>query len=233
MELQVKQRSDLWFEVRRKHFTASEIDALMTGGKTRETYIEKKVNEWLGIDEKAYKTEWMQRGIDFEDDAREAFARATLSIVRECGFLVNPIFRGVGGSPDGIIERTWQSVEIKIPTPKRFMSYRYIVDNDSLKKAERKYYTQMQTCMMLGGFQSGYFVAYCPEAGEGRNLHYALIRRDESYIRDIASACEIALRERDTILSALGRETQENYYKYKIIDNGEEESEFEAEFISF
>lgn len=141
------QGSDEWHGVRAKCFTASEFAPFFLESRTevqrkaRKRIIRKKVRELLhqgaiGYDEWELAEierdrnleKWngdIARGNAMEQTAREAYKSQFDVGVDQVGFIYND--GGFGCSPDGLIgldgERAEYGIEIKSPSPVKFLSY--------------------------------------------------------------------------------------------------------------
>lgn len=74
-------------------------------------------------------------------------------------------------------------VEVKCPTPKKFMEYmNEIKDNDTLKSVNPIYFYQTQAEMSCTGLDKADFVVFCPFLKH--NIHIVEITRDESVIAE-------------------------------------------------
>lgn len=157
--LDMEQRTPEWFQARLGIPTASGFCKLMTASlkssTQAEVYQNQLVAEWYtGAPEYNYISEAMQRGIDLEPTAVEAYEFATDKDVEQVGFIYKDEDRLVGASPDGLCGAT--GVEIKCPLPSTHVSYLLL---GGLPAA---YTAQVQGSMYVAGLDEWDFVSYCP-----------------------------------------------------------------------
>lgn len=99
------QRTAQWDADRLGRITASKIRDVMEKKSGRETYKWKLIAERIACRKsEQFTTKAMQWGIDMEDDAREFYAVRYDSPVAQVGFLVHPVYRFAGASPDGLVD---------------------------------------------------------------------------------------------------------------------------------
>jgi hypothetical protein len=115
-------------------------------------------------------------------------------ILSECG--------NWGGTPDGI---TFESgLEVKCPESKTHLLYLSIVDAETLKAEEPKYYWQIQACMALIGKDHWHFVSYDPRFyAEHLRLHHAVIERVQDDVDLMLSRINQAVEKRDALINQL------------------------------
>lgn len=116
----VQQRSAEWFAARAGKFTASRLAALMARTRSgpaasrANLIVELALERLTGTCDAGYTSMAMQRGIDLEAEARQAYAaRAQVEVV-QVGFFPHPTLAYVGFSPDGLVGNDGL-VEIKCP----------------------------------------------------------------------------------------------------------------------
>jgi len=170
-----EQGTEEWHRARLGIPTASNFDRIMTAsGKPStqaETYMNQLVAEWYtGEATNGYINDAMQRGIELEPLAREAYEFATDSEVEQVGFVYKDADKLCGCSPDGLmIDR---GVEIKCPLPGTHVSYLLAGGLPS------KYVGQLQGSMYVTGLELWDFCSYCP----GFPPLIITVERDEDYI---------------------------------------------------
>ena len=157
--LELEQRTPEWFLARLGIPTASSFSKLMTASlqpsTQAEVYQNQLVAEWYtGTPEYTYVNEAMQRGIDLEPTAVEAYEFATDKEVDRVGFIYKDEGGLVGCSPDGLCGDT--GVEIKCPLPSTHVAYLLA---GGLPAA---YTAQVQGSMYVSGLGKWDFVSYCP-----------------------------------------------------------------------
>ena len=206
-----------WLDARAGHFTGSDFHQympLLKTGKLSETAkkeLSKKILENFGYRFDTFQTPAMQRGIELEPTAREAYSFVYGKDIQEVGFVDLEKYHA-GCSPDGVIyEETSVLDDIEcrkdingeltlIQTkPKLFKIQRIkeIVEikcpmietfvsylDDEFMNAE--YYTQMQFNMFITGADVCHFVVYHPDF----NLIVRDIPKDEEMQNKIQTALE-------------------------------------------
>jgi putative phage-type endonuclease len=166
----VQQGTPEWFDVRRGVFTASIASKLLTPtGKLSASRFDEEarlVAERLGLQEPAapFSTEWMERGIGMEDEARDWFQFVTGNAVDVVGFVTNPAVPWIGCSPDALTN-TIEPVELKCPKPSTHL--RWLIADELPKEHIQQVHFQMVVCGAgKGRFHDprirGWFMSYCP-----------------------------------------------------------------------
>lgn len=118
------QKSAEWFALRSRHFlTASHAQAIGNGGKGLETLVWEKLAERYAGSGESYTNSDIERGNEFEAEARALYEASTFQSVREVGFVTNhAISILAGASPDGLIG-TDGLLEIKCPNATKFFRH--------------------------------------------------------------------------------------------------------------
>lgn len=138
-EIDVDQLSEKWFELRLRRLTSSLFPKLMPSSrqkmtdwnKTQLDIIMRIASQILtGERKETFQSESMTRGITVEKEAIKAYELETMQIVRPSGFWV--INDNLGDSPDGIIESSQKTVEIKCPDSHTHLKY-YLNSEELLK----------------------------------------------------------------------------------------------------
>jgi putative phage-type endonuclease len=156
----VIQKSEEWFELRRKYpLTASKAQAIATGGKGLETLVwEVLAEKYSFADKERVTNKDMERGADLEDQARDIYQLQTGCEVYEIGFITNEEISPVGGvSPDGGIKDQSGGIEIKCFDDTKH--FKYSVEGLT---PESQYEWQMQMQMLFAGWRFVDFCAYNP-----------------------------------------------------------------------
>ena len=183
--LDCEQRTPDWYAARLGKPTASNFAKLLTPTgkpcKSADEYINSLIAERIiGREKDVYISEWMQRGIDLEPDARKDYEYITGSTVDQIGFALDDgeLF---GCSPDGLVAddtgTPTKGLEIKCPAPTTQAGY--LRNSEDLRK---KYFPQD-------------LFSYHPE------MPHVLItvERDDSYIEklevELAKAIDIINKE--------------------------------------
>ena len=178
-----------WLEARAGRFTGSDFATYMgmaKTGKLSETAkkeLSKKVLENFGYRFELPQTFAMQRGIELEPQAREAYSFIYGKDVKEVGF-VDLEDMHAGCSPDGVIYdedgNIKEIIEIKCPLIETFVSY---LDPDFMNP---DYYIQCQFNMFITGADVCHFVVYHPDF----NLIVRDIPKDEEIQGKIRAVLE-------------------------------------------
>jgi len=158
--LDAEQGSPEWFEARCGIPTASCFDKIVTstGKKSTQakTYLNKLVAEYFTSEkESVEQTEWMQRGVELESDARGLYEFLVDSDVTEVGMIYMNEQKLVSCSPDGIVGD--KGLEIKCPAPHTQVEYL------RSGKLPTKYLMQVQGSMWVTGLKQWDFLSYHPE----------------------------------------------------------------------
>src|SRR5262249_11686785 len=141
---QPMQRTPEWFAARLGKVTASRIADVMAPStskgeaQVRKNYRSEKVLErWTNEpQERGYKSDAMQYGIDTEAEARAIYALDNGVVVEEIDFLNHPTIPDAGASPDGLVDNG--VIEIKCPEPSAYLDSK--IRNE---KIDNRYELQM------------------------------------------------------------------------------------------
>lgn len=177
------QGSPEWFAARLGIPTASEFKTLLGIKKdarekvTRQTYMRKLAGEIItGQPMESYSNVHMERGKEFEDEARSAYAFMKDAEPERVGFIRNG---NAGCSPDSLIG-TDGGLEIKTALP-HIQIERL---QDGSLPSEHK--AQVQGCLWVTGRAWWDFTSYCP----GLPLFTIRVQREPEYIAAIAAAVD-------------------------------------------
>ena len=170
-----EQGSPEWHAARLGIPTASNLDKIMTAtGKAStqaEAYMNQLVAEWYtGEATNGYINDAMQRGIELEPQAREAYEFAENCEVQQVGFVYKDEDKFCGCSPDGLLDG--KGLEIKCPLPGTHVSYLLAGGLPA------KYVGQLQGSMYVTDLDFWDFVSYCP----GFPPLIITVERDKDYI---------------------------------------------------
>ena len=163
----VKQGSDEWHLLRAGIPTASNFGKIITPAgrpsKQAEKYIYKCIAEIAAGEPEApgSTNEWMERGLELEQEAADWYAMQTGSDVRTVGFVTDDQQRW-GASPDRLIydgDVIVGGVEIKCPAPWTF------VKNAIGNELPSKYIPQVQGQIYIGELPWVDWVVYHPLFG--------------------------------------------------------------------
>lgn len=193
--IEVTQGSSEWFAARAGKHRASRTSDLMsttkskTRGATYMNYRSDLICERLtGQIEPTYTSPAMQRGIDLESKARNAFSLVQNCDVRTVGLLQHEGFADFVASPDGLIESEKALLEIKVPNTAT------MIDLHLTGEIPNKYILQMQAQLACAGedYEYCYFVSYDDRLPPDLSLFIKKVERDTKLIKQIEDeACEL------------------------------------------
>ena len=149
--IKLEQRSQEWFDFRKKHIGASEAPIIMKESPWK-TPRQLMLEKWDMIDKPSYTSRSMQRGIDLEDIARETYMKMTEKEVSP--LVVKSLdYPFMVASYDGISKDMKTIVEIKCPGEE---------DHEMAKnqKVPRKYFHQLIQQMVVAGVDSVDYFSY-------------------------------------------------------------------------
>ena len=176
--LDMEQRSAEWHRVRGVIPTASKFDKILspTGKSSTQasTYMNELLANWLAggkaESEDGFQSEWMQRGIEMEDEAI-AWYEMSVDEVERVGFCIRDDEQA-GCSPDALLLNMERGLELKCP--KASTHVQYLLD----QKLPTTYIPQVQGSMWVTGFTSWDFLSYHPDL-EPLLIH---VERDNNYL---------------------------------------------------
>lgn len=180
----VNQRSPDWFTARCGSLGASQIaDAL---ARTRSGYSASRYNvmgqliaeRLTGVAQEGYTNAAMQRGIEVEPEARDAYAFMRGVEVAECGLFTHPEIPGTHASPDGLIGEDGL-LELKCPNTATH------IDTLLNGKVPGKYQQQILWQLACSGRKWCDFVSYDNRMPGNLMLFVRRIERDDAAIRDM------------------------------------------------
>jgi len=117
--INVEQRSDEWFDIRKGRMTASHAQAIGANGKGLITYINQIcVEMYSKADPVSYSNAAMERGIELEDSAAFLYPMEAGLPAEKVGFVIYNDY--VGCSPD-LLVGTDGMAEIKCPADPEFL----------------------------------------------------------------------------------------------------------------
>jgi len=173
----MEQGSESWFTARRGIPTASCFSKIITptGGKSTQSkaYMNTLLYEWwTGKSEDDFQSDWMARGQDVENDAREAYKFIKSKDVKQVGIVYKDSRKLISCSPDGMLEDRGQ--EIKCPKASTHVGY--ILGGMKIPNA---YIPQAQGGMYVTGFDKWEFMSYHPDM----KPLMVTVNRDDEYIK--------------------------------------------------
>ena len=187
----MQQRTDEWFKHKIGKVGASRLDAVCAQGQgvTRKNYMmELLIARLTGVYPESYTSPEMQRGIDLETEARYAYENLTGNVVMESGFILHPLIKDSGASPDGLIGVDG-GLEIKCPNTATHLKY-LMTD-----KIDTKYIYQMQWGMACTERQWWDFVSYDNRLPDKLKIYVQRFERDEDIIKFLTEEVEEFIKE--------------------------------------
>ena len=187
----MEQRTEEWFKYKIGKVGASRLDAVCAKGQgvTRKNYMmELLIARLTGEYPESYTSPEMQRGIDLETEARYAYENLTGNVVMETGFILHPLIKDSGASPDGLIGIDG-GLEIKCPNTATHLKY-LMTD-----KIDTKYIYQMQWGMACTERQWWDFVSYDNRLPDKLKIYVQRFERDEDIIKFLTEEVEEFIKE--------------------------------------
>lgn len=197
-----EQRTKEWYDGRLGCITMSNCKALLTGGKgaTRRSYLMDVAAERItGVAADGYKSWAMQRGIDLEPFAFEAYKAVMKTDMQHIGLVYMDDTRRVSCSPDGIQlddeGKCTGGVEIKCLAPKNHLK---VIEGWDIPK---EFIPQCQGAMFVTGARFWDWVSFCPEVTHAPIAIFRL-KPDPEMIARIYQSVFKGLDEIDNIVEA-------------------------------
>jgi putative phage-type endonuclease len=171
------QRTESWYERRKTLITASDagsalnIPAFKGQKNSRDEAIKTKVT---GSFKGNIFTRW---GQEMEPHIASLVEQVFDDEVLEVGLLVHPTHDWLGASPDGVMKKTGQLVEIKAP-------YKRQLGGDNAAYVPATYYAQMQVQMQVAQAYQTIFAQWQPADKNDRGeeiLDITVIDRDDAW----------------------------------------------------
>jgi hypothetical protein len=184
----MSQRDEQWFIDRAGRFTGSRFADLMAKTKSGPSASRKNLITRLAIERlignclETYSNAAMQRGIELEPFAIQAYENDQLFVVDRVDFLFHPTLDYVGVSPDGLVGDAGM-VEIKCPSAeaKHYEALRY-------GNHVQEYWWQLQGQLWVSGREWVDAVSYDPRF-PGLELAIVKVERDEKAIANLEAEC--------------------------------------------
>ena len=201
VDLEIKQGTDDWKQLRLGKVTASRVADVMSKIKTGESASRKNykmdlvVERLTGIPTSSFTNAAMAWGTETEPLARMAYEVKTGSFVDQVAFCNHPTIEWFGCSPDGIIGDGL--LEIKCPNTATHIDYLLA----GIPPA--KYVPQMHTQMACTGAKWCDFVSFDPRLPEDLQLLVVRLDRDDAYIQQIETEVKQFLDEVQQVYSQL------------------------------
>ncbi len=185
--LNVDQGSDAWLRARLGIPTASNFKRILTATGRLSTssaqYMDELLAEWrTGAARRVEPSQWMQRGIEMEPEARACYASLTDASVTQVGLVYGDARKLIAASPDGMVGAQGL-LEIKCPMPATHTAY--------LRAGELPpaYIPQVQGQLWVTKRKWCDFFSYHPGFAEHEQLLVRVVR-DEHYIEKLGAAVE-------------------------------------------
>ncbi len=189
MKANAAQESADWMAARAGAFTASRSADLMARTKSGPSASRGNLLALLAVERltgqcvETFTNGAMQRGIELEAEARDAYSFARGVAVDECGFVpCESVLIPCGCSPDGLIGDDGL-LEIKCPA-----SMAKHLDALRTGAHAKEYRWQLQHQLMVTGRAWVDAVSYDPRFPEGLQLAVTRVERDEAAIKDLVEA---------------------------------------------
>ncbi len=203
MKANESQESADWMAARAGCFTASRSKDLMARTKTGPGASRGSLLTLLAVERltgkcvSTYQNAAMQRGIDMEGEARDAYSFVQGVAVDEVGFVPHPTVPRCGASPDGTVGDEGL-VEIKCPSNME----KHL---DALRTGAHamEYQWQLQHQLYVTGRQWVDAASYDPRFPDGLQLAIKRVYRDEGLIDSLAAAITIADKEVEAMVADL------------------------------
>ncbi len=196
----VDQNTEEWHELRRGKPTSSNFATILANAPkafgnpaiqyAQRVAIEGKTNVTI----ETFQNDWMEKGLELEQDAREAYQMATFTDVLPGGFAELDRF---GSSSDGLVGPGM--IEIKCP--------KYSTHFDSLVKGgyDSKYQWQMRGQMWVYDKPWVDFVSYCPDLPQNKQLYIFRVERDKAEEDHMIARLNQFVSQVDTFIQILNQ----------------------------
>lgn len=203
MKANQAQESQDWMLARAGAFTASRASDLMAKTKSGPSASRGNLLALLAVERltgqpvETYSNAAMQRGIELEGEARDAYSFHTGNAVQEVGYVPHPTIPRAGCSPDG---RVGESGLVEIKCPASMAKHL-----DSLRTGAHavEYSWQLQHQLWVTGCEWVDAVSYDPRFPDGLQLAIKRIQRDQEAIILLETAVKIADREVEAMVREL------------------------------
>lgn len=173
--LDLEQGTSAWLEYRKQKITGTDVSKILNANPWQNAF--QLWEEKLGLKSNNFMSAAMQRGKDYEDDARIA-AIDHIGLYFEPAVIESSEAPWLMASLDGISEDNKVFLEIKVP-----MSWNF---DNSCQSIPLYYRYQLQTIFAAsdGRFERGYFVIYNPDT-DPEGLHVTQVFPDYKMIDEI------------------------------------------------
>lgn len=204
MKANEAQESQDWMLARCGMFTASRAADLMARTKSGPSASRANLLALLAVERltgqpvETYRNSAMDRGIELEAEARDAYSFITGRAVEEAGFVLCSELPNTGCSPDGLVDDGL--VEIKCPASMQ----KHL---EALRTGAHavEYRWQLQHQMLVVGAPWVDAVSYDPRFPDRLQLAITRVERDEAAIAELRAAIKAADLEVEKIVDELRR----------------------------
>lgn len=195
--IDVQQGDPAWFAARAGIATASKFQTVQAKGKdggksvTRYDYMRQLAGEILTGEPapEGYSNAYMERGHEYEDEARRMFAFMRDVDPVRVGFIKND---RIGCSPDSLVGDD-SGLEIKVAIP--------AVQIERIQRGDLppEHKAQVQGSMLVTGRPTWNFVSYCPKLPPV----ILTVERDAEYLASLSKAIEAFNEELDAMVQSI------------------------------
>lgn len=199
----MSQRDDAWFRQRAGKFTGSRFGELMAKTKTGPSASRGNLIALLAVERltgacvETYRNAAMDRGVELEEQARQAYEARVGDLCTIPDFIDHPTIPRCGISPDGLMGEDGL-VEIKCPAS-------MAKHLDALRTGAHavEYKWQVQGQMFVTGRAWVDVVSYDPRFPESLRLAITRVLRDEAAIAELAAEIAKADAEVEGVVAEL------------------------------
>ena len=189
---QMQQQSPEWFKMRLGSIGGSGINIVASQGSGVKKYLYKKAAEIIsGVHEESFKSHYLDRGNEYEEEAQLKYCSEYLVEPRIVGIVKHDDNKHY--SPDFLIDkdqfgdRADGFAEIKVRIPSVFVEY---ADNGNIPTADSR---QIQWGFRVTGRDWCDYINYCPEIAQAGTMSPMIVKRiypDEEKIKSLDMACD-------------------------------------------
>lgn len=195
MKANEAQESQEWMLARVGAFTASRASDLMAKTRSGPSASRGNLLTLLAVERltgqpvETYSNGAMQRGIELEGEARDAYSFETGYPVEEVGYIAHPDIERCGCSPDGLVGDDGL-VELKCPA-----SMAKHLEALRTGSHAQEYAWQLQHQLMVTGRKWVDAASYDPRFPDGLQLAIKRVYRNETEITELREAIKVADKE--------------------------------------
>lgn len=203
MKANASQDSQDWLQARCGAFTASRASDLMAKTRSGPSASRGALLALLAVERitgqpvQTYSNAAMERGVDLEAEARDAYSFHTGNAVEEAGFIPHPTIAHCGCSPDGLVG---QDGLLEVKCPSNMAKHLDAIRNGS---HAAEYRWQIQHQLMVTGRQWVDAVSYDPRYPGHLQLAIKRVHRDEDAIAELVAEIAAAETEVAAIVAEL------------------------------